>query len=375
MSKSIDPFNAANLLEQLSQKRLITNDHELADFIITQHHKKTMPLYLKAAICFGAWIPTSSILFFFLVIKELLEWDNLLPPPLFSGLILVAFALFIQKIAHRYNQTMEILFLYSSFICMIAGKIIFAWSLPQMFGFYPVYLGWGVTQALHSAWGTTLGFFIITAITYKSYPLSIERFLSSFYILLQVGAILWSPDNANGSHELLLNGFFFCQLTLLIMLSLCRKITYHFMPLKHALMCSLSIYVTGITLISLLSPSWAIINPWFMNIVLTCGLIALFGWAAGGMEKLKSIPLLLASLGAVLLGLLSIPGLLFAIGLMVLGYAKHEKQLSYIGILLLLVFLFLYYFMLDVSMAYKSVILIGSGITLLSARLYLKKSN
>ena len=108
------------------------------------------------------------------------------------------------------------------------------------------------------------------------------------------------------------------------------------------------------------------------NIVVTIGLIALFAWVAKGRNKLKTEPLLLACIGALLLGIISAPSILFAIALMVLGYAKHEKKLTIIGGLLMPVFLFYYYYNLEVSLLVKSLILIGSGMVLLVGSFYMQ---
>ena len=60
---------------------------------------------------------------------------------------------------------------------------------------------------------------------------------------------------------------------------------------------------------------------------------------------------------------------------MVFGYAKHEEHLMRIGALLMPVFLFLYYYNLDISLMQKSGTLMGSGIVLLAGSLYMKHKN
>ena len=91
------------------------------------------------------------------------------------------------------------------------------------------------------------------------------------------------------------------------------------------------------------------------------------------MAKLKTQPLLLASMGALLLGLIAAPGILLAIMLMVLGYARHERLLLATGVVLIPVFLFLYYYQLDLSLLQKSAALAGSGALLLAGRFYLRR--
>ena len=152
-----------------------------------------------------------------------------------------------------------------------------------------------------------------------------------------------------------------------------RKIKADYMPLAYALVGSLCVHVLLLASGELASEGIAVISPYFASLILTAGLIALFGWAAGGMAKLKTEPLLLASTGAVLLGLIAAPGILLAIMLLVLGYARHERPLLATGVALIPVFLFLYYYQLDLSLLQKSVALAGSGALLLAGRFYLRR--
>jgi hypothetical protein len=205
--------------------------------------------------------------------------------------------------------------------------------------------------------------------------MSIDRFLSSFALLFSILVnIFWDRDGSS-SRELLLNGFFLFQFAGAAILLVYSKIKCDYIPLSYAFILSLCASI--LFLISYTKFGYwrnkELINPAFINIVLTCGLITLFGWVAGGIEKLKTAPLLLASICAVLLGFISAPGILLTIILMVLGYAKHDKLLIIVGALLMPIFLFLYYYNLDISLLKKSGILIGSGVVLLAGRFYLQR--
>ena len=113
-------------------------------------------------------------------------------------------------------------------------------------------------------------------------------------------------------------------------------------------------------------------SPAIINILLTAALIALIGWAAGGVEKLKSEPLSAAAAGALCLGIVSAPGILLAVGLMILGYTQHDKVALILGGLLLPLFLSLYYYNLDLTLMAKSGILIASGAVLLAGSVYMR---
>ncbi len=357
MSKYMTKYNAANLLEQLSGKGLVT-DPGLSDFVIGQQQEKELPLYLRALVGVGASI--ASLCFIgFLSAADIINYRHE-TGLIIWGLIFVAGAIGLQRIAGHDNTVKHSFFMQSSFASMAVGKTLFVF---------------GIGQVLDSGWGATLGLLAITGITYHIYRMSIDRFLSSFAVLFSILVnILWDRD-VSASRELLLNGFFLLQFAGAAILLTHGKIKRDYIPLSYAFAFSLCASVLFLASYAEFG-YWRnkeLIHPAFVNMVLTGGLVALFGWAAGGIEKLKAEPLVLASIGAVLLGLISAPGILLTIGLMVLGYAKHEKLLIIAGALLMPVFLWLYYYNLDISLLQKSGILIGSGIVLLAGRFYLQR--
>ena len=66
-------------------------------------------------------------------------------------------------------------------------------------------------------------------------------------------------------------------------------------------------------------------------------------------------------------------GVQFAIALMALGHMRHDKVLWVVGLIYLPVYLFLFYFSLDVTLLTKSYMLLGSGIFILTARFVLTR--
>ena len=114
------------------------------------------------------------------------------------------------------------------------------------------------------------------------------------------------------------------------------------------------------------------INPVFVNIIMTGGLIALIIWSAGGIAKVKTEPVALACMGAFFLGLISAPGISMTISVMIIGYARYDNILSILGAAFLPIFIFQYYAVLQVSPLHASGIMISAGATLLASGFYLK---
>lgn len=355
MPEYMTQYNAARLLEHLNSKG-ITTDQELVDFIIDQQQGNELPLYLSHLIAVGTFI-ASLCLIGFLVAVDIISFDHA-EGLIIQGLIFIAGAIGLLRIVGHDNTVKYNFFMQSFFAAMAVGKILFVS---------------GIALILDSGWGVALGLFVITAITYPMHRVSTDRFLSSFAALLAILMnILWDQD-LSGSREYLLNSFFLLQFLGAAILLTHGKIKRDYVPLSDALIFSLCAHVFFLASYAEFG-YWGnteSISPAFINLVLTGGLIALFGWAAGGIEKLKAEPLVLASTGAVFLGLVSAPGILLTIGLMVLGYARHEKPLIIAGALLMLLFLWLYYYNLDISLLQKSGILVTSGVVLLAGRFYL----
>ncbi len=215
---------------------------------------------------------------------------------------------------------------------------------------------------------------VMTMVTYHLYPLALDRFMSALVTLIALMAnALWNPGIMVAVYqETIVNLLFIIQIVLFAFLMI--KVKRDYIPLSYAFAFSLSMTVT--LLVSRIDLLFSYHQPPFslsiMNFTLAIAIIILIAWIAGGIHKLQTEPLAIASIVAIILGIVSAPGLLLAIGFLILGYAQHERLLITIGSLLLPVFIFLYYYHLDVTLAYKSVILIMTGIVLLSGYFYLK---
>ena len=351
MSEYGTRHNAASLLEALRDKGL-AREAGLEDFIIGRQRKKPPPLYLNILITIGALLAAICLVSFF-------PKEN---TPIVVTLALIVSAVWLQGKAGDSHGLKYTLLMQSSLAVMIAGKLLFTGTVGRTLTHY-------LSDYSYDPWSYTLALLMITVLTYPVYRVPVDRFLFPFIVLC---FLLFNILEDSGEHHVLLfHGSFLLQFVAAAVLLTHRKIKSDYIPLAYALVCSLCVHVLLLASGELASEGITVISPYFASLVLTGGLIALFGWAAGDMAKLRTQPLLLASTGAALLGLIAAPGMLLAIMLLVLGYARHERALLATGVALIPVFLLLYYYQLDLSLPQKSAALAGSGALLLAGRFYL----
>ncbi len=356
MSKYMSQYSASDLLGKLSGKGVVqSNDEDIESFVLAQQQDKELPLYLRALVGVGAFIASLCFIGFVTIGLSMTEEEDFVV----WGLIFVALAIGLQKLSGDDSTVKSSFLMQSSFAFMATGKALFTI---------------GMTGIFDSGWGATIAILIITAATYNIYRMSVDRFLSTFAVFFSILVnILWDREGA-GSRELLLNGFMVIQMVGVAVLITNAKIKRDYIPLMYGLLFSLC--ASALFLASHAKFGYwrheEFIDSTFVTLLFTGGLIASVYWIVGGViEKLKSEPLRLAFLGIILLGLISAPGIILSIILMVLGYAKHGKVMVIMGALLVPVFLFFYYYNLDVSLMEKSGVLVGSGVALLAGRFYI----
>lgn len=352
-------ISVGHLLNSWISSKLVplSQKHEIEGFILSQEHEKKLPLFLGILIAAGAFIASISFLSFFYM-SEIIYY----PSELVWGLVFIGLALFFAKISgDKLNTVRHSFVTQASLFTMIIGKIVFIIGFSKAIGM-PVKDTW---------YGITLAAFLITVVTYYLYPIVLDRFLSTFACLILLLICILSESVFGLSTAIMLNLFFFIQLIIAATLFVSGKIKCDYVPLAYAIACSLcilTIYTTALPMIDSKAQSFSLV---FINGLLTISFIALIAWTAGSFKKLQSEPILVASFGVVLLGIISAPGIILSLCLMVLGYGKHENPLILLGVFFMPIFIFLYYYNLDVSLLEKSGILIGSGLVLLAGRGYL----
>ncbi|WP_299348871.1 DUF4401 domain-containing protein, partial [uncultured Maritalea sp.] len=108
-----------------------------------------------------------------------------------------------------------------------------------------------------------------------------------------------------------------------------------------------------------------------MVVVGFCAVSTLYAFLIGGWQKLKSLEHVIVICCIIILAVLGLYGVLFAVALMALGHVRHDRVLWVIGLIYLPIYLFLFYYSLDVTLLIKSYMLLGSGIAILAARFVL----
>ena len=344
MTKHTPNINAQQLLAALKKAKMIQPSActKMGHFIQTKHQHKELPLYVSVLVGIGALISSA---FFIHSLASILDFAT---HPIFWGLVCVGSALLLTKMSAKDKNTVSHSFLITtSFCAMLMGKPLCVIGLADMIRFDGV-------------WEYPLATLIITAATYHVYPLSIDRFVwtVAIFILLFIAIHIKRPPSI--LIETIRNLSVLTQVIMAFVLLTHPKVKRDYRPMAYAAAFSLCITVTYIEK-----------NLTFVNTILTMSLMGLMGWAASTMKKLKTAPFMVASLGAVLLGVIGAPGMILAICLMILGHAKHDKLLLFMGGIIMPLFLFRYYDDLDMTLLEKSGMLVANGLLFLAGRGYM----
>ncbi len=355
-------ISTQQLLEKLQQNRLISSDTVPQIEQLSTTFTK-IPIYLQVLVGLGSFF--FSLFFIgFLFAIGLIEQEKSL---LFWGLIFIGAAIFIHQSVQTQDENNLIFNFLSqtSFSFMAAGKIAFVIGCFIFFEEFVVDIQWLITGAI----------LFITILIYPIYPVAFDRTLSSFSSLMAIFAsILISYDNDVAWQNIWLEAFFLLQIIVAAILCTHKKVTKALEPLNYATISAIYTQVILWTVI----PEGGRLLQYFeidfnvIKMILTFALILLIVWIAGNTNKLWQEPFIVALLGVIALGIVSSTGIVLSILLLILGYAKFDRLITASGILLLPVFLFFYYYDLELTLMNKSAILIASGIILLMGYFYLK---
>lgn len=373
-------FSVAKLLAELRGRNMILKE-ELPDIsaFATEYKKaKRLPVYLHVFVGLAAFIAAAC---FIGMIGELgllptnyHAVTNLLPgvrSPIqlldntyfLWGILFLIGGVMLARIPVADASALKSSFLQQmSLCCVAAGKLLCV-------------AGVGTEFHLEDDWNIPLSVLVVTAAVYPFYHSAADRFVSVLVLLASTFIVLIYTHLSGGMREVLVDVFFVAQVGTGAALFTSARLKHEHLPVAYALVfsiCGEVLFFAARYKLVYWQRDMVTLNPIVMNLTLAAALVALIIWVAGGLNKfVSSRALLLAALGAVLLGVFSAPGILLVIILMVLGYSRYETVLVTLGALLLPAFFFFYYDNIDVSLLAKSGILTASGCVLLAGWAYM----
>lgn len=343
------------------------------DQALAEDNRSDMPWYLRFIIAVGAWLASAFFIGFFLVLIGS-EDKNRLDLGI-AGLVLLvgSTTLFRQKLGLFVNQ------------CCLAASL--AGQFMIYFGFLPEH-----HHTLGSAVVLSIG---LAAVLYWLYPDMLQRLITCVaalqltlaWIYLGSNGEDWMIRNDSG-HDALLLGSFYWALHLVTLgwcLMRTSRRSMDLAPLGYALVISLAAWqfenLGGLWAHNEIASGWFPSQAeveWSDHIRPICTALMFFGvvvWAAGGKETLPRFVLPYAGLACALFAIvwLGAGGVLLPLLLITLGFFIESRVILGMGLILLPIFLFSYYYNLHLDLLAKSVALAGAGLALLLLRAGLKR--
>ena len=352
-------YTIPGLLARLQSEGHLEDREKASEFIRKLHTSDDPPLYLRALIGLGAFI-SSLFLLGFLFASELIDDDG---PFLVWGLAFIAAAFGLWKRSQKEGDAsfLKIFLSVLSFTWMAVGKTLFVLEFSDAF----------------DEWGVFFGLGLITGATYFVYRLTIDRFLSCLGVCCAFTAAIIEDGFFNRDTEAFIPiipmGLSICGLAslqaCLAAHLLSGRVARKFLPMAYSLVGGLTVNVFLLTMQGpRLEERSGFPFVMVLGLLLAVGLIALTARAAGGRRAFKSPRLLAAMLGTFVCGFFISPGILLGVCLLVYGYGHHDRLLTTFGGLVMPVFLFLWYYDMELTLTEKSAVLAGSGLAMLAGR-------
>ncbi|MEZ0261624.1 MAG: DUF4401 domain-containing protein [Alphaproteobacteria bacterium] len=367
MSRFLTCLNAQTVVDRLHKKGLVDEKgaQEIGATVQKLSAERELPVYLRILSGIGAVIATGCLMGF-LGITGVISLKSSIECVLW-GTLFIANAIVLLKRAEKSGVTANSFLMQLSFCSMGVGKTLFVLAA-----------GTADIWRHFEIWPLALTLAAVTAVTWPFYRLSIDRFASSFGVLMLLFAALFDDRSFNVSvSSLLMNALVMAEIAAAAVIFTSGRVARDWRPLGYALLSSLAVKVSMISF-GIFEHSYSSgigLSAGVVSIMLAITLVGLIGWAADGLDKLREGPLSLACLGALLLAALGQPGLLFSIILMVLGYARHDRLLLIAGALVMPVFIWAFYYHMKVTLLVKAGIMVLSGIVLLSGWAYMAARN
>jgi hypothetical protein len=325
---------------------------------------RELPIYLRILAGAGAFIASLCILGF-LDLAKVINFDSGVETISWGVMFIAGGILLAKGAARNAGIALHSFLMQWSFCAVGLGKILAVMGAMKI----------ASHDYMHNndMWYATWVLTVVTAVTWPFYRMSVDRFLSSAAVLIMLMFDILGDHRLDGSKNLLIEALLIAEVGLAGFIFTNGKAPRGFQPLGYAL----AVAVAGITLFySAHIQDYAlreeIFTPAIIDAVLAGALVWLTGWAAGGPQRMKLEPYLIAALGAVALALMGAPGVLLSVCLMLLGYARHDRKLISGGAVMAPVFIWLYYYNLKLTLIAKALVLAGSGLVLLAGRAYMR---
>lgn len=336
-------YTIAQLLAHEQVRRLVSPDDadRIAKALGDPGQGPADPIYLQILFGIGAWFAAVCLLVSIVISGMLADGSGAIG----CGIVFLVAAIIISRSSKV------------TFLIQLSLAMGFAGHALVLFGAIEAFDGLEIPTIL-------ISHAVICAVVYPLFPNSIYRFLAPTVLaLLAIGWIfeeeMFSLVHVLVAAETLLAG----------VLLLRKKRPPWLVPLVYSAAAMLPATLLFLSLTQMDSWRTDFHEPlWPSNILLAGGLIYLYLHLAGGPKRIGEPWLILAIVSTILLGIFTTPGILVAIGLLIAGYAFGDRILTAMSYVFLPYFLVVFYYVLDVDLAYKSWILAGSGAGLLVVR-------
>jgi uncharacterized membrane protein len=346
-ASNLPQLTAAGLIDDLSSSGRV--DLQLARTIAQnriQHN--TYPLYLRVLIGIGAF---TSGAFFLGLLGSLDFFDRDAAVLLFGG-VLISLAIYIHLNTKRIDSstTLHAMRQQVSFAMVFAGKFIFVVGANQVFEY-------GLLTSF-------LALLAVTCSTYFVYDMYVDRLMSSTATMVAFGFLVLDVAAQLGYYSDVEVGTI-CSFVIMVGVPLAFAIIIHprisqaFSPVGMGLLGLTGYLTTAVTLFQLSSA--------YIAVLAVAGtLIATLLWACGGRQTLGTRQVVIAIIATLLMASLKFVAPIMAIAVIILGYAGHDRLVSIIGSVFLLLSLAVYTRALDLGLMESGGILLAGGLILIA---------
>ncbi len=332
-------FTYKELLGKLSERNLVSSEEIriITNSLKFPYSQASKPLYIKILIGTGAWFSALFLCSFILILN-----DN--PVIIMGGTIFFTIAIALSHL--RKN----VFFSQTSLAFAFSGNLILVAKIS------------GCLEKSPSLATAVLSHLIICVILYPLVANNIYRFLAP--TALAILATVWMFDE---KLLVLMYGLIAFEIIFASVLLL-REKNWGFNWLRPLIYSSaIMLPVTLLTINLIQNWKWHsyFYVPLLPSGILTAAFLIFLFLYFGGIDRLIKPWMILAIVSAILLGSFTSPGIIAALALLIIGIVLDDRILTVLSHIFLILFLFLFYYSLDINLAYKSWIVGGSGVILL----------